>query len=119
MTYVWVLLGAFFALGWMWLYYVGIMGLKEQRETAPLPTKVLGYPVAAIGLVLNFFFNGIVGTVFFVDIPREIGLTRRCQRYIRNGGGWGPDWLTRWRVWLARWICRNYLDPFDPRGRHC
>lgn len=113
MIYVLIIFGAFFLVGYVWLYYAAVMSLKKRREDVGLPTKIVGYPLAAVGLVLNFVFNLVVGSVVFLDPPRwgEVGLTMRLKRYIHGDAA-------RWRKALARWVCHHFLDPFDPGG-HC
>jgi len=107
---IWLYAAGFvYLMGITWLFYLAIMMLKQHEKSLTLPAKVFGYPMLAIGLVLDTAFNWICGTVFFLEFPREFLFTARCDR-----------WLTSpmWRGSVARWFCRNFLDPFDG-GKHC
>lgn len=109
-------LGAFgfavFAIWLTWGLFLMVMLLKRNLETKNLPieAKVLGYPWLAVMIVADFIFNVTVGTVMFLDIPRDLLFTKRLDRMLDRSG---------WRRKLAQYICRTLLDPFDPDGRHC
>lgn len=68
------------------------------------------YISAAVALVSDVLFNFVFGTVSFLELPQEWLFTYRCSRHLKDRG---------WRGKIARWFCRNFMDPFDPDGRHC
>lgn len=94
-----------------WAFYLLAMSLIQARRAGRITRTalVLGYPLVIIGLVLDFAMNMLV-TAAFLDPPRELLLTTRCNRYI--------DSYTDWRHRTALWLCQNLLDPFDIGG-HC
>jgi len=95
-----------------WERYLAIMALKRARDRGTLTTtsKVFGYPILARGVLMDVLYNVVVGTVIFVDVPREWMFTSRLQRYIRAGG---------WRGKVAYWMCHRLLNAYDPDGNHC
>lgn len=94
-----------------WAFYLLAMSLTQARRAGKLTRAALamGYPLVLIGLILDFLLN-MVSSVMFLDPPRELLLTTRCNRYI--------DTYTDWRRAAALWLCRNLLDPFEIGG-HC
>lgn len=99
-------------LSWLtWGVYLSVIHLKEARDTGRLTTmaKVLGYPWLAVALVLDVLFNFIVGSILFVEPPKEFLFTTRVSRWNDKKGRRGD---------IARWFCSELLDPFDA-GSHC
>lgn len=95
-----------------WLFYLAIMRLRQAREDGKLTgtSKFFGYQLLIPGLVLDTLFNWIVGTICFAEIPKEFLFTARCERWLNSD---------TWRGSVARFFCRQLLDPFDMGGRHC
>lgn len=95
-----------------WGLYLSVMHLKAARDAGrlTLAAKVLGYPWLALALVVDVLFNLVTGTLLFLERPRELLFTSRVSR-LNDRPGWRGD--------LARWFCRELLDPFDPSGGHC
>lgn len=93
-----------------WGVYLSVMHLKAARDAGRLTpaAKVLGYPWLAVGLLLDVIFNAVVGTLAFLEPPREWLFTSRVSRWNDRPG---------WRGDLARWFCSELLDPFD--AGHC
>lgn len=89
-----------------------VMHLKAARDAGRLTpaAKVLGYPWLVAGVLIDAAFNLVTGTLLFLELPRELLFTSRVSRLNDHAG---------WRGNLARWFCRELLDPFDPAGRHC
>lgn len=104
--YIYLALLGFYAL------YLAIMALYRGHIDGTLPNsaKVLGYPILFIGLVVDVVMNITVFSVIFADIPRDWLVTSRLKRHIHENG---------YRGWMAKFICRNLLSPFDPTGDHC
>ena len=94
-----------------WVMYLAIMALKRQRDRLTWVAKTFAYPVLYTGLITDAIYNVIIGTVIFIQWPKEWLFTDRLERNLASSRGW------RWK-W-ARWFCVNLLDPFDPAGRHC
>ena len=84
----------------------------HQAGTLSLQAKLLGYPVLAVGALLDAGVNILIMSLIFVERPYEWLLTQRLARHIKTGGGW--------RRALATLICQRLLNPFDPDQRgHC
>jgi hypothetical protein len=94
-----------------WAAYLCVMNLMQHQKQLTLAAKFFAYPLAAAGVVLDVLLNMIVGTLLFLEIPRELMFTARLQRQIETG--------LSWRANVAHWLCANLLDPFDARGYHC
>ena len=92
--------------------YLAIMSLYRGHRagTLPLASKVLGYPILAIGLIVDVIMNVTLFSLIFAELPREWLVTTRLKRHIKHTG---------YRGWLSRYICHNLLSPFDPTGDHC
>lgn len=104
--YIYLSLLAFYTL------YLAIMSLYRGylNNTLPLASKVLGYPILAVGLFVDVVMNITLFSLFFAELPREWLVTTRLKRHIKKAG---------YRGWLARYLCHNLLSPFDPQGDHC
>jgi hypothetical protein len=96
-----------------WIFYLAAMSLlrASAEKKLSLASKWLGYPVIAIGALIDLAFNAILFSMIFLELPQEWMLTKRLKRHIKHGTGW--------RKSLAQWICRNLLNPFDHTGNHC
>lgn len=92
-----------------WIFYLAVMSLKRERTNLSRTAVYLAMPVLILGYVMDVIFNMTVGMVIFLEPPHELLFTSRCKR-----------WLSQktWEGSLARWFCRNLLDPFDDGG-HC
>lgn len=95
-----------------WVFYLAVMGLKRARDEGTLTrtTYVFGYPVLWLGLVLDVFLNATALSLVFFEPPKEWLMTQRLKRHAR--------YTDRPRsVRIVRWF-RQFLDPFDPKGKH-
>lgn len=79
-----------------WGVYLSIMQLKYARDkgTLTLGSKIFVYPWLVFWLALDIAFNLVIGTILFLEPPREVLFTSRVSRL-------------------------NDDPPFDPAGRHC
>lgn len=95
-----------------WTYYLAMCSLKRAHKANAIPKflKPLAYVLLAGFLVADAVFNITVGTVVFLQWPRQWLFTSRCKEN-QNRLDWRRD--------AARWWCANWLNPFDPSGRHC
>lgn len=110
LTILYVILGIIVFTFFTWRMYLSVMNLMRVKETLTTETKCFAYPLAAIGVIADFLYNVIVGTILFLELPQELLLTKRLKRHIGN-----EDWQGS----IARRLCRHLLDPFDPKGTHC
>jgi hypothetical protein len=94
----------------MWLQYLAVMNLKEHRSKLTLAAKLWAYPMLIVGIFSDFLFNLVIGTIVYIELPKQLLFTSRCNLHLRD---------TNWRGSVARWFCRNFMDPFDPDGKHC
>ena len=113
---LWVGIGYALCFG-VWCYYLAVMALKHGRDELRARdddphwfVEINAFAAIALGAPFYVLLNLTVGTILFLQLPRELQFTKRCQRNIRRGSGW--------RKALARWLCVNVLDPFDG-GKHC
>lgn len=97
----------------LWIMYVAVMRLKQVREAGQLTTamKAFGYPLLAVGLVIDFFVNVVFGSLVLLEIPREWTLSARLWRWSNNPDG-------GWRQKLAKAVRVGLLDNIDPAGEH-
>lgn len=104
---------AFASIYTLWVFYLAVMNLKRAKDAGTIPRTALwfGYPVLLAGLLIDLFVNVFVATVIFLDLPRELTMTARLKRYVREQPG-------TWRASVAVWFAANLLDAFDPSGKH-
>src|SRR5690606_38908032 len=74
------------------------------------PQKVFGYPTLAVGLALDLVVHATLGTILFLELPREWTLSGRLWRLSTTGTGW--------RQSLALALRAQLLDSADPSGEH-
>lgn len=110
---LWVILGTVGALYALWALYLAIMALQRAHQAGQLRgvAKWAAVPVVLAGYLLDVAVNLTICSGLFLEGPRELLVTDRLQRHIRTGQGW--------RQRLARWVCAQLLDQFDPAGTHC
>lgn len=96
-----------------WVLYLASMNLIRARVEGKLDKvgTALGFPIVLIGAVVDVVFNLTIFSLVFIELPREIMVTKRLKRHIKHGTGW--------RKKLALWVCQNLLNPFDHTGNHC
>lgn len=101
-----------------WLQYLAIMNLQRTRDAGTLPAAAhaIAEKFLVFALLCDFLLNVTWCTILFLDLPRELLLTSRLERYT-FGRGSRPA-ATGWRLALTGWLARVLLDPFDPRGQH-
>lgn len=107
---------ALYVLAFLWAFwamYVLVMGIYRAHLAKRLTpvTLALSLPFVALGYVMDVLANVTVASVVFIEAPREALVTDRLKRHMQASNGW--------RFVLARYICDNLLDVFDPSGDHC
>lgn len=97
----------------LWIMYVAVMRLKQVRDAQQLTKaqRAFGYPLLAVGLVLDFFVNVVIGSAVLLEVPREWTLSSRLWR-LSNDAGAG------WRQKVALAVRVGLLDSIDPSGIH-
>jgi hypothetical protein len=97
----------------LWVFYLAVMNLQRARNAGTLDVWAyrFGLPVFVVGWLLDFVVNIAVLSFIMLEPPRELLVTSRLKRHIATGTGW--------RCSMARWVCSNLLDAFDPSGCHC
>lgn len=96
-----------------WGMYVLVMGIYRAHLSKRLKgfVRILSFPFVVIGFLMDVLANLILASIIFVEPPRELLVTGRLKRLIKEGDGW--------RRRLAKFICDHLLDVFDPNGDHC
>ena len=96
----------------LWAFYVLIMGLYRAHLAGRLTWihYALSLPFLVVGFAVDVLVNLLIASVIFLELPSELLLTKRLQRHLGS---------TSWRGRLAKWICAQLLDVFDPTGAHC
>lgn len=106
------ILGIFIG-GWflLWIMFLAVMSLKAAKDSGKLTGVAYGFGmvVLIIGYLVDFLINMAPATVLFLEPPFELTVTARCGSYLTDPG---------FRGGIARWLCRNLLDPFQIGG-HC
>jgi hypothetical protein len=102
----------------LWFLYLAVMALKRADDADLVSSGVLSlaFPGVLLAYVLDVLINWVILSVLLVEWPRELTVTYRLSRHLRK-----PDAsrLGRWRTAIARWVCTQLLDKFDPSGTHC
>lgn len=97
----------------LWVIYGFVMNMKRARDDnkLTLPAKILGYPVLAVGLLLDVAVNLFVMTFVLLEAPRwgEWLVTTRLQRHAHGRG---------FRKVIAIWFAEHILNFLDPSGQH-
>lgn len=77
--------GLWFGVHWA---FVAVMHANAVRKRGSLSTYwlVTLLPLAVIGVLLDVAFNLTFGTLMYLELPRELLFTARCQRHIRGSG---------------------------------
>ena len=83
---------------------------QELRMLKPDHERLIDWQLALPASARNFVFNATWGWLYFLDPPREVGFTRRLNRYRA-----GPDVE---QAATADQVSARWLDPLDRRGRH-
>lgn len=111
-TVVQLLLGALCAFYLLWVAYLAVMNLKRAAQARTIGTTawLLGLPLVVVAYVLDVVVNWAVMTLALLEWPREWTVTARLKRHCGTA---------TWRGAVARFVCHQLLDTFDPSGRHC
>ncbi len=104
-----------------WVLYVLIMGVYRAYLAKRLTPfmLILSAPFVIAGGVLDVVANLTIATIVCLEFPQEWLVTQRFIRYTHRPGVPTDSWIWKWRTGLAKYICDNLLDVFDPDGNHC
>lgn len=105
-----------YTLAYLWLFwglYVLVMGLYRAKLDGRLskPLIFMGAPFILAAYLMDVLANLTIAWLIFWEIPRELTVTNRLKRHLKQSIDW------RFNVALA--LCTSLLDPLDPTGRHC
>jgi hypothetical protein len=109
-------------------YYLAIMSLARAKavgQIVPGTWQSIWFALWLVpGVIIDWFLNMTLFSIFFLELPKT---EKRSNGTIR--WKWYAELITgrlirhcgkpTWRGKLASWICHNFLDKFDPRGKHC
>lgn len=93
----------------LWLLFLAVMALNWRWHALPKAVRAIALPAVLVSVLLDVLFNLTLGTLLFLDLPRQWTFSQRVGSYKRRFD---------WRAPLAAWICDNLLDPFEAGG-HC
>lgn len=113
MNIIYIALGVYLLIGFTWFFYLAAMHLKHNKDNINHVSKFFGMPWIIFAVIGDVLFNWIIGTLIFLEVPREFLFTTRITRHLQ-----GQRW-NKWRGKIAVYFCKNLLDPFDPSGSHC
>lgn len=96
-----------------WMHYLAIMNLQRAKNEGKLsgPSRILGSYNLVKGLFFDWLLNVFL-SIPFLNLPASWGelVTGRLKRYAYGPAGW--------RRSVALWLAGDFLDDFDPRGKH-
>jgi len=92
--------------------YLAIMNISRHKDKLNIVQKVVFAPMLIVGLLCDVLFRYTVGIL--IDLPDftkdDLLFTSVLQRHVNTD---------TWRGKVCRFLCHNFLDWFDPSGRHC
>lgn len=111
---VWTVLYFVAPLYALWLFYLAAMSIMRAYEANTLlkPALWMGAPVMFLAVLIDVLCNIFVMTILFLELPRQWLVTQRLSK-------WCCTEEPSWRKTVAKWVCVNLLDTFDPSGLHC
>ena len=116
MEYLYWALGIYVFLSVVYLGYLGVARLNIARKVAPekitVPVYVFGVPALLLFLIGDVVVN-LIMSIIFLQLPRldQLLFTARLSHNANHGKGY--------RKPLARWFCKELLDRFDFKEKHC
>ena len=113
MTILYILAGLYAFLSAFYALYVLVMGIYRAHLAGRVRwfKYILLGPFILLGLAVDVIANCTLAWVIFGEHPREWLVTTRLTRYIDSGDAYQKN--------LAKFICDELLDVFDPTGNHC
>lgn len=99
------ILAAFLAMGLVLIFFSAIIKLKENWSLLPWYAKVVAFPWALVGVILDaVVLNWVFSWLLLLDVPTQIMFTTHCDSLLKRQNIQGT---------LARAYCKvlNLLDP--------
>ena len=90
--------------------YIAAINLYYDWHDLPMWLKIAASPIMAVMVTVDTIMNLSLFTIIFLDLPHELMVTQRLERYRTQSG---------WRNHIATLICTEALNPFDPTRHHC
>ncbi|QWT46904.1 hypothetical protein [Azospira inquinata] len=96
-----------------WVLFLACAALYQGWHQATPLVKVLAVPLALTAFVVDLVFNYTFAVLLFLQWPPQgcYTLTKRISYYKNHEPG-------TWRGKVGKFICQNFLDPFQ-QGGHC
>jgi len=116
MIILYIIGGAYLIMLITWLFYLSVMNLSRNQTDLTIYTKLFAYPILWMGLLWDFVFDKVIGTVSFLEIKPYWLFTGRCSFHLNSVK---TGWLPNYRKKVATFWCKTFLNPFDPSGSHC
>jgi hypothetical protein len=82
-------------------FYIVAMAAKEKLRSGQMKSlywKVMLFPAAVFGVLLDVAFNVTFGVILFRELPQELLFSSRVQRHYKTPGGRGR--MAEW--WALR-----------------
>lgn len=108
----------------MWWFYRIVMRVVKKRDQlyaeGGWQNVTEAYVLVVVFAIMDVAYNVAVGSIIFLELPRELLFTTRLQRHRKQDGIMlGELSNPPWRYKLATFICTKLLNPHDPDGNHC
>lgn len=107
-----VLLAGVASIGVLWVLWAALNDLiaPYEHEVLPGPARKLAVTLYAVGYLWDAYCNIVWCTLLFVELPHEITVSARLQRWVTAATGW--------RSRLALWVSVNMVNPLAYGGDH-
>lgn len=103
--YVYIALLVFYIL------YIAAINIYRDWDTLSAWVQFVAFTPLVLMIILDTVMNFTIFTLLFLDVPEEMLVTQRLERYRKGADGW--------RKTAADKICTQALNPFDPTRQHC
>lgn len=91
----------------LWVCFFAYIQLRNRWSMLRPEVKLAGIAVVFVGFVLDVAINWTLGLL--LGITKDFTLSQKCKRLQQGDYGY--------QTTVARYLCHNWLDPFDPE--HC
>lgn len=102
----------------LYIWFRGVMWLLGRQHSIREKTGLVYYFfvfLGVLGLIGDCLYNFTFGTILFLQLPKDVTLSKRVERIRKTG-------VTGWRRKLADTVCGDILNPISNRygmGDHC
>jgi hypothetical protein len=87
----------------LWVFFVALAHIKLRFKNLNVLSKVFAIPTLVIGFLFDIVTN-VMFSLVFLDIPRELTLSRRLNRYMHD---------LYWRRKVAVFLAEQLINDFD------